>query len=32
VMSITNANFGRSFDQRTGLSGRQVQFSGRIMF
>jgi len=32
VMTVTNANFGKSIDQRSGLSGRQVQFSGKIMF
>jgi hypothetical protein len=32
VTSVTNANFGKCIDQRTGLSGRQVQFSGRVMF
>jgi len=32
ITTVTNANFGRSIDQRAGLSGRQVQFSGKIMF
>jgi len=32
VTTIANSNFGKCIDQRTGLSGRQVQFSGRFLF
>lgn len=32
VTSITNANFGKVIDERTGFYGRQIQFSGHLTF
>jgi hypothetical protein len=32
VTTITSANFGKSIAQATGFYGRQVQFSGKLMF
>jgi hypothetical protein len=31
-VSVTSANFGKIVSQRAGVFGRQIQFSGRLIF
>ena len=32
ITSPTNANFGKSIDEAAGTYGRQIQFSGKLIF